>query len=404
MNATYQPKWILFLLIFLGAIIPFSTDLYLPALPGMASSFNASVSEINVTLMLFMVFFALGVLIWGPLSDKYGRKRILLIGLSIYSVASLFCAMANSLETLITFRVLQAVGGGVAPSISLAIARDIYSGRELETRLSIIQAASMLAPIIAPMVGSIILIFFSWHSIFWILFGFGLIALTGVALMRETAQKQRDDRTKQSLGSLVKAAKNAKFLSLLPVFTIGAGVLMSFVSASSYIYINDFGVSEQVYGLYYSLNAAFLVAGPLVFMALRAILKPQTIILSGFALSAISGLLVMLFGGSAPWAFCVSFLPFSLMSGMIRPIGTRLLLTQQPHNLTGSASSLITFTYMSVGALGTLFISQEWKSRVFVLGALCAVYTVVSFTLWMVFSRKYKYFSDEDAPIPPDAA
>lgn len=404
MRTTYKPKGILFLLIFLGAIVPFSTDLYLPALPGMASSFNASVSEVNVTLMLFMVFFALGVLIWGPFSDKYGRKRILIIGLSVYSAASLFCAIANSLDTLIAFRILQAVGGGAAPSISLAVARDVYSGRELETRLSIIQAASMLAPIIAPMVGSIILIFFSWHSIFWILFGFGLIALTGVALMRETAQKQHGGHVLQSIGSLVTAAKNAKFLSLLPIFTIGAGVLMSFVSASSYIYINDFGVSEQVYGLYYSINAAFLVAGPLVFMALRAILKPQLIITSGFAMSAISGLLVMLIGGSAPWAFCASFLPFSLMSGMIRPIGTRLLLTQQPYNLTGSASSLITFTYMSVGALGTFLISQNWKSRIFVLGVLSVAYTIVSFTLWVVFSRKFKNFSAEDAPGSPDIA
>ena len=119
-------KGLIALITFLSAFVPLSTDLYLPALPGMAKYFSVSADLANLTLILFFVFFAIGTLFWGPLSDKYGRRPVLLIGLSVYSAASLACAGSWNIDYLIAFRILQALGGSGAFAVATAMIKDVY--------------------------------------------------------------------------------------------------------------------------------------------------------------------------------------------------------------------------------------------------------------------------------------
>jgi len=138
---------------FLSAFVPLSTDLYLPALPGMAKYFGVTSDLANLTLILFFVFFAAGALFWGPLSDKYGRRPILLIGLSIYSLAGFLCAGSGDIYHLILFRILQAVGGSGAFAVATAIIKDVYDAKNRELILALVQSMVLISPMTAPVLG-----------------------------------------------------------------------------------------------------------------------------------------------------------------------------------------------------------------------------------------------------------
>ena len=179
-------KGLIALITFFSAFVPLSIDLYLPALPGMAKYFDVSADLANLTLILFFVFFSAGTLLWGPLSDKYGRKPILLIGLSLYSAASLACAGSWDIYHLIVFRVLQAIGGSAAFAVATAMIKDVYDTKNRESILAMVQSMVLISPAVAPSLGALLLKFVSWRGIFWTLAGIGLLALAGSIALEET--------------------------------------------------------------------------------------------------------------------------------------------------------------------------------------------------------------------------
>ena len=154
----------IFFISLMAAFVPLSTDLYLPALNDMCDIFNASYSLVNMTLTMFFFFYAVGIVLWGPLSDKYGRKKILIIGNVIYLIASIVCALAPNVYVLLTARIFHGLGAGAITSVSLALVKDCYSGRMRETILSIVQTMSGVAPMVAPVLGAILLKFFNWEA------------------------------------------------------------------------------------------------------------------------------------------------------------------------------------------------------------------------------------------------
>ena len=156
-------KALIVYLAFLSAFTPLSTDLFLPALPIMADYFQAAPGLTNLTLMGFMFSFALSMLIWGPLSDKYGRRPVILSGLALYLTSSVLCALSTDIWTLIAGRVVQAVGSGAVSAVAMAITKDVFKGRTMENVLTTIQTMMLIAPMIAPVLGGFLLAFISWH-------------------------------------------------------------------------------------------------------------------------------------------------------------------------------------------------------------------------------------------------
>jgi DHA1 family bicyclomycin/chloramphenicol resistance-like MFS transporter len=216
----------------------------------MVESFNTSASLVNLTLIFFFIFYAVGTLFWGPLSDKYGRKRVLLTGLIIYSSASILCIFSGNVYQLILFRILQAIGCGAATAVSTAIVKDVYSGRRRLTIIALVQSMGMLSPIISPVIGAIILSILSWRGVFVVLSIIGVLALGGSIAMEETIEKKYTGSIFKSIGRLGIVAKNKSFMSLLMTFSMISIATMSFISASSYIFVDGFGLSEKVY-MYY---------------------------------------------------------------------------------------------------------------------------------------------------------
>ncbi|MCL6479381.1 MAG: multidrug effflux MFS transporter [Peptococcaceae bacterium] len=380
-------KGLLVYISFLSAIIPLTTDLYLPALPGMAEYFKAPINLINLTLILFFVFYSASMLFWGPFSDKYGRKPVLLVGLALYLTASFLCAWAGDIYQLIVFRVFQAVGGGAASSVAMAMVKDVYEGRERESILAVINSLVMIAPIVAPVLGAVLLKFISWRGVFWSLTGFGLLVLAGGVALEETIDKRYTGTVWQTLGRLGVVLKNTGFTSLLMVFSVLGIPFFAFLASSSYIYINGFGLSEQAYSCFFALNALCLLFGPMLYVCFSRRFKRGSIITACFAVIAVSGILVGSLGNLNPWLFAFSLIPSTIAGSCIRPPATNLMLEQQQEDI-GSASSLMGFIGFIVGSAGMLLISFDWGNIVLALGVLNLVTGLAGGALWLLIAKK----------------
>lgn len=380
-------KGLIALIAFLSAFIPLSTDLYLPALPGMAEYFKAPVNLTNLTLILFFVFYAAGTLFWGPLSDKYGRKPVLLIGLALYITASFLCSCAGDIYQLIAFRVLQAIGSGAAPSVATAMVKDIYDGKKRESILATVQSMAMIAPIIAPVLGAVLLKFTSWRGVFWSLTVTGLLAMAGGIALEETIGKRYPGTILQTIARLGVVIKNPGFSSLLIVFSLAGIPTFAFLASSSYIYIDVFGLSEQVYSYFFALNAVFLVLSPMLYINLSRRFYRWSIITACFIVVAISGALVGSLGNLNPWLFAVTLIPTTIASNCVRPPGANLMLEQQQED-TGSASALIGCISLLMGSVGMLLVSLDWSNIILALGILNLITGLVCGSLWLLISRK----------------
>ena len=379
-------KGLLALIGFLSAFIPLSTDLYLPALPRMADNFQVSVSLINLTLTLFFIFYAAATLLWGPLSDKYGRKPILIIGLILYTAASVLCALSTNVYQLIGFRILQAVASGAATSVGSAVVKDVYEGRKREAVLALVFSMMMIAPIIAPVIGAFVLGVTSWRGIFWTLSGAGILALIGALAMEETIEHRSTGNLLQSVSRLGVVLKNPGFTSLLVTFSLRSIPLMAFISSSSYIYIDQFGLSAKAYSYFFAGNAVFMVLGPMFYMRLSSRFKVRSMISICYLVLSLSGLLVCTLGNLSPWWFALSLLPSTLAGSVIGPPSANLMLEQQKTD-TGSASSLMNSSITIMGSVGMMLISFSWANRIWVLGALNLIFGLLSFFLWQWVSK-----------------
>jgi DHA1 family bicyclomycin/chloramphenicol resistance-like MFS transporter len=353
----------------------------------MAKFFGVSTDLANLTLILFFVFFAAGTLFWGPQSDRYGRRPVLLIALLIYSAASFLCAGSADIYQLILFRILQALGGSGAFAVATAIIKDVYDSRNRETILALVQSMVLISPMAAPVLGALLLSFTSWRGVFLILGGIGLLALAGSIALQETAEKRPADMEGQAWRRLSKVARNPGFASLLLIFSLLSVSSMAFIASSSYIYIDGFGLSEQVYSYYFAFNALGMITGPMIYLRLARRVPRRSIIKFGFAVISASGLLIALFGGSRPSAFALVLLPATVMSSCIRTPGANLMLEQQDED-TGSASALMSCFGILMGSVGMTIISLSWSNTIRVLGMMNILTGSTCLALWLLLSNK----------------
>jgi DHA1 family bicyclomycin/chloramphenicol resistance-like MFS transporter len=370
----------------LGAFVPLSTDLYLPALPGMSDYFGMSASKVNLTLTTFFIFYALGTLIWGPLSDRYGRKPILLLGMGLYLTASSLCALMSSLDGLILCRILQAIGGSAAGAIALAIVKDVYSGKKRESVLAIVQSMRLISPAVAPILGAFLLKIMSWRGIFWALAFIGMVALVSSLLFEETIPQRTSGILLQTMSRLVKVLQNRRFTYLLALFSLGSLSSIAFIASSTYIYQEGFQLSSQMYSFYFSLNAMGMIAGPMIYLWLSRHFNTLNIIWACFAIIATSGLFVWMLGNLQPLIFALCILPGSTAASCLRPPSTNLMLEQHEGD-TGVLSSLIGCTGLLMGSLGIQLISIQWSNRIIALGIIMLSVACISLLVWPYMIR-----------------
>ncbi|MEZ8088143.1 multidrug effflux MFS transporter [Vibrio sp. 1S139] len=377
----------LFFLVIISAFPPLTIDLYLPALPQMVDVFNTDRSMVNLTLSSYFVTYAIGLLFWGPLSEKFGRKPILLIGLAGYMVASILCAMTNSIEQLIGARVFQAFAGSAITVIATAIVKDLYDGREREKIMATIMSLVIIAPMVAPVFGAFLLKIASWRMMFVTLAIFGAFASVLACCYRETLETKYQGSMFRSWGRMGVVMKNRSFLKLLVIFSIIPMALMGFLAAGSYIYIDHFGLTEQQFSYAFAFNALCASFGPTIYMKLSYRMPVQKVISGCFALLALAGIFTLTIGDLSPWFFMFIAAPATLMAIIMRVPGTNLMLNQQDHD-TGSAVALIQFFSMICGSLGMVLVSIRPESLIENLGFIQLSIGTLGGLMWLMVRNK----------------
>ena len=376
-------KGALAFLALISAFPPLSTVLYLPALPQMVEALDTTQTSVNMTLSMFFLFYSVGLLFWGPLSEKFGRKPILLSGLTIYVVASLFCAFSQHVEQLIAGRIIQALGGSAATVVATAIVKDIYSGREREKVMATIMSMVIIAPMVAPVLGALLLKYTSWRTIFLMLAAIGAITLLGGMLFRETLSEKFTGSLIGSWYRLLVVLKNLGFSSLLLIFSLAPIALMAFLASASYIYIDGFGLTEGQFSLFFAFNATCAMVGPTIYMRMRRHIEPKLIVTVCFTLIAVCGVVVSVFGHISPWWFALSVGPVTMAVIAVRVPGTHLMLEQQDED-TGSASALINFFAMFMGSMGMQLVTLWPGTLITNLGYIQIGVGMVCSILWLL--------------------
>lgn len=375
-------------LTFIGAFIPLSTDLYLPALPEMGNYFSASEFLVGLTLTIFFFVFAVSMILFGPLSDKYGRRPILILGAVIYMVASFACAVSSNIYSLLAGRFFQAVGSGAIITVETALIKDCFRGQVMRKILAITQALGVIAPMVAPIVGGLLLTFTDWRGSFYLLTILGAINLIVAFLFCETLpeHKRYHGGILNSLTLLIDVGRKKYFMSSLVMFSILSAPYMAYLSASSFIYVEFFNLTAQEYSYFFAVNSAASIAGPILYLKLKDTLSNVGLLRFIFFVAMTSGLLVLFVGQSAAVIFLLTFLPFTAIGAVVRPFAMEILLNEAKDNV-GTAASMINFIPTLFGSLGMMLGTLPWGNFVNGLGIIITTSTFLSIVLWIMIKR-----------------
>ena len=360
--ATGNLPFLIPLLALLAAFPPLSTDMYLPAIPYLGKLWSVDLKTVNLTLICFFLSYSPALLVYGPVSDRFGRRIPLLLGLLLFILGSLLCAAAGSVQTLIYSRIIQGVGAAAPSALGLSITKDYYTGPERHKILAIIGIIVALAPMIGPTLGSWAMLFGDWHLIFVLQAGVALVSFLGVLKIPETNGALRHIPLTQMAVPYISLFKNSRFLHLTLVFAVSMCSFFAFIAASSEIYINGFSVSEQAFGLYFGINALCLMAGSFLCMKLVIRVNDMTLIRFGFSSMVVGGLLMMGMPHSQVLFFTLPMCCISFGFGLTRPLCVNMILETVNKDI-GSASSLMMFANFIFGALamGLISLCGEWK-------------------------------------------
>ncbi len=357
MSSVANPKRLIVLLAALVAFGPLSIDMYLPSLPLIAEDLQAPESSIQLTISAFLVGLFIGMLFYGPLSDKFGRRGLLLGGIGLYLVASIGCILAKSAEWLIAARFVQALGGAAASVLARAIVRDLFPLNEAARVLSLMHLVTMIATLIAPLLGGYLILISGWRSLFMVLFAFAAIMLLFSAW--KIPETHHGDSRNASILAVFKAYLHIGVqpvaLGYILCMALSFSGMFAYITASPFVYIEYFGVAPQHFAWLFSLN----IGGIIVLVSLNARyvgqLGTQKLLIAGAALAAISGLVLILAGvsglGGLP-LIVAGLLGYVSVTGVMGANCMASLLSRHPEQ-AGAAAGLAVACQFGLGALAS---------------------------------------------------
>jgi DHA1 family bicyclomycin/chloramphenicol resistance-like MFS transporter len=334
----------------LSAFAPLSIDMYLPAFPAMARELSAAPSDIQLTLTACTIGLAVGQLIAGPLSDRLGRRRPLLVGLAIYLLASAACVVAPSAISLTVLRLVQGMGGAAGIVISRAIARDLFEGRELAKFFSLLMLVNSLGPVVAPALGAVVLHWTTWRGVFVVLAAIGLILLVMTTLtLAESLPRERRSRGGLAIGSLL---VDRVFLGYALSCALAFAALFAYISGSSFVLQNTYGLSAPLFSLVFGVNSLAIMGASQLNNWLLGRLSPRRLSAAGLlgtVISAVAFLVSVLAGFGLPGVLPALFVLAGSI-GIVFPNATALAMADHPDK-AGNASALLGTSQFLIGGV-----------------------------------------------------
>lgn len=348
-NIKISGNILIIILIFVNLVVETSVDIYVPALPNIRDEFLVSEAYLNNTMLVFILFSAITVLIMAPISDKFGRKPLMIISSTFFTLGSLLCMICPCVELLILARILQAIGMGGILANSTSIVQESFSKKSIKMAVSLLQSLVLIGPLMAPFIGTAILSVSTWRNIFLFLAILGGINVFLSFFLPET--KPTNTEKKQD-GSIKYLFKRKQFICIIAVLAVSGIPYYALVGVFSYICLEYFGLSYMDYNILYAIACAVSIVSPFIYQMIAKKLSNAKI----FALTIISMFISVLsmsfFGMWNAHAFIVAFLPYILSEGIIRPLSFVILL-DQPKEHVSTASSITNFAYSSITAFAS---------------------------------------------------
>jgi len=358
----------------LTALGPLGVDMYLPAFPAMATDLGASPAAIQRSLAAFLLGLAAGQVAVGPLADRYGRRAPLFFGLSLFVLASAGCALAASAEALVWLRVLQAVGGCAGMVVARAVVRDLCDERGAVRMMAMLMLVMGAAPILAPLLGSLLLLTSGWRAIFWVLAGYGVLALLFCALFLKESlppERRRRDGPGQVVAVYLQILMDRRFLAHALAGALPMLGLFGYLVASPQVLMGLHGLGPTQYGIAFGANACGLIVASQVIARLVRRTAPRILLVRALAACALAGLAVpVAVATGGLWPLLAALLLYMSVMGSVLPLASALAMAPMGR-VAGSASALLGSLQFGGGAvvgivLGALGAGSAWPMALLV--------------------------------------
>ena len=351
-------RYKIFLLILLGMLTafgPFVTDMYLPALPTMTTYFDTSVSMVQLGLTFSMIGLAVGQLLIGPISDKVGRRRPLIASMVLFIVSTVACIFSPDVVFFTAMRLLQGIAGAGGIVISRSIATDEFSGHELFKMLAVIGAINGIAPIVAPVVGGVMLSVIDWRGIFLVLLVLGVVLLVGSIMLRESLPVERRSKSGVlgTFASFGVVARNRRFISYVLQQGFAQFILFANIASSPFIIQQHYGYSPLVFSVCFGVNAIAIGVASALSVKFR---RPEDAVATscaGMLVMSIVIAAVLMLGGSF-WAYEISLFILMFTMGLTFTASTTLALNSERERAGAASAMLGAVCFLSGGIVSPL--------------------------------------------------
>lgn len=346
------------LIALLATIGPLGIDMYLPSIPAMATSLASAEGAVQLSLMTFFAGLMLGQLIYGPLSDKFGRKPLIYLGLSIFVLGSIACAMAETVLQLQWIRFVQGLGGSIGMVIAFAIIKDQFHGPEMGKMMSMVLAILGLSPVAAPLIGDGLQHLGSWRTIFIFLavYAVAVIALVAMFLPETRQAEQRADfKLSQTFSHYVNIATDRKFIIFALTLCIAQAGFFAYIAGSASVFISEYQLSSTQFSLLFAVNAFGLIAAAILNPKLHekfGVLNAYKVVNTAYFIVITLLLLCLYIGINHLAVICIGLFIAVALLGFIMPTGSQLALMHQGRN-AGTASALLGSMQFGFGAIIT---------------------------------------------------
>ena len=383
----------LWLIVSLAALGPFSISVYLPALPSLTEALGASPAQGQLTMTLYLAGFAIAQLVYGPLSDRLGRRPMMIAGLLIYVVASIAAALATTIALLLAARFVQALGACAGTVLSRAVVRDSTSGPEIARTMAVIAAALALSPALGPAVGGIVDVWFDWRACFLLLAGFGALLLLCVLFqLGETNRHPTPDRLDGSTiaRGYLALVRDSNFLG----FVLSG----AFISAAAYVYnigapfifITLLGLAPDTYGLLGLVTGAGYFGGTMLVRRRAGSVRAEQLALVGSRWALVGAVVLLeiaLIGPLRVWSIIASMTIFAVGLGLLLPTTAAAALARYPRS-AGAAAAVIGCSQMGIGVAATALLSAlDRNTPLPMAGLIAALALLTSASCWFTAHR-----------------